>query len=72
MFHSSRAEALESLDLIEGVDADVLLPGHGPSTGGRSERPPRWLASTRRPATAGEQALHAGPENLVVNAAVRG
>ncbi|MFI6874534.1 MBL fold metallo-hydrolase [Streptomyces sp. NPDC050400] len=30
MFHTSRAEALESLDLIEGVDADVLLPGHGP------------------------------------------
>ncbi|WP_121714509.1 MBL fold metallo-hydrolase [Streptomyces sp. E5N91] len=30
MFHSDRDRALDSLSLLEGVDADVLLPGHGP------------------------------------------
>ncbi|KUO07480.1 MBL fold metallo-hydrolase [Streptomyces sp. DSM 15324] len=30
MFHHERARAVTSLDLIEGLDADVLLPGHGP------------------------------------------
>lgn len=28
-FNHSRSEALEALDLLEGVDADVILPGHG-------------------------------------------
>lgn len=30
MFHHERARALASLDILEGLDADVLLPGHGP------------------------------------------
>ncbi|MEU0969160.1 MBL fold metallo-hydrolase [Streptomyces sp. NPDC005917] len=30
MFHHERARAVASLDLIEELDADVLLPGHGP------------------------------------------
>ncbi|MBX9397310.1 MBL fold metallo-hydrolase [Streptomyces sp. TRM72054] len=30
MFHHERARALASLELIEGLPADVLLPGHGP------------------------------------------
>ena len=30
MFHHEQARALASLDVIEGLDADVLLPGHGP------------------------------------------
>lgn len=30
MFHHEHARALASLDIIEGLDADVLLPGHGP------------------------------------------
>ncbi|MFB9467156.1 MBL fold metallo-hydrolase [Streptomyces cinereospinus] len=30
MFHHERARALASLDLIEGLSAEVLLPGHGP------------------------------------------
>ncbi|WP_460061189.1 MBL fold metallo-hydrolase [Streptomyces sp. YKOK-I1] len=30
MFHHERARALASLDLIQSLDADVLLPGHGP------------------------------------------
>jgi glyoxylase-like metal-dependent hydrolase (beta-lactamase superfamily II) len=29
MFHHDRARALASLDILEGLDADVLLPGHG-------------------------------------------
>ncbi|MEU6540381.1 MBL fold metallo-hydrolase [Streptomyces sp. NPDC047000] len=29
MFHHEQARALASLDIIEGLDADVLLPGHG-------------------------------------------
>jgi glyoxylase-like metal-dependent hydrolase (beta-lactamase superfamily II) len=29
MFHSDRSRTLDSLSVIEGVDADVLLPGHG-------------------------------------------
>ncbi|MFF8594061.1 MBL fold metallo-hydrolase [Streptomyces sp. NPDC015220] len=30
MFHHQRARALASLDVLEELDADVLLPGHGP------------------------------------------
>ncbi|MFI1046177.1 MBL fold metallo-hydrolase [Streptomyces griseoruber] len=30
MFHHERARAVASLDLIERLDAEVLLPGHGP------------------------------------------
>ncbi|CAM5285238.1 MBL fold metallo-hydrolase [Streptomyces aurantiogriseus] len=30
MFHHERARAVASLDTIEELDADVLLPGHGP------------------------------------------
>ncbi|MFJ8199267.1 MBL fold metallo-hydrolase [Streptomyces sp. NPDC096152] len=30
MFHHERARALSSLDILEGLDGDVLLPGHGP------------------------------------------
>ncbi|MFJ3334668.1 MBL fold metallo-hydrolase [Streptomyces sp. NPDC086766] len=30
MFHHERARALASLDMLEGLDGDVLLPGHGP------------------------------------------
>lgn len=30
MFHHERARAVASLDLIAELDADVLLPGHGP------------------------------------------
>lgn len=30
MFHHERAQALASLDILEGLDAEVLLPGHGP------------------------------------------
>ncbi|MEV7080914.1 MBL fold metallo-hydrolase [Streptomyces sp. NPDC093516] len=30
MFHTDRARALGSLDLLEGLDADTILPGHGP------------------------------------------
>ena len=30
MFHRERARAVASLDLLEGLAADVLLPGHGP------------------------------------------
>jgi glyoxylase-like metal-dependent hydrolase (beta-lactamase superfamily II) len=30
MFHHDRARALASLDVIAELDADVLLPGHGP------------------------------------------
>ncbi|WTA87415.1 MBL fold metallo-hydrolase [Streptomyces antimycoticus] len=30
MFHTDRARALDSLVLIESLDADLVLPGHGP------------------------------------------
>ncbi|NUP23054.1 MAG: MBL fold metallo-hydrolase [Streptomyces sp.] len=30
MFHRERAQALASLDVLEGLKGDVLLPGHGP------------------------------------------
>ncbi|GAA3369904.1 hypothetical protein GCM10017744_091530 [Streptomyces antimycoticus] len=30
MFHTDRARALDSLALIENLDADLVLPGHGP------------------------------------------
>ena len=30
MFHHERARAVASLDLLEKLQADVLLPGHGP------------------------------------------
>lgn len=30
MFHHERARAVASLDVIEALDADALLPGHGP------------------------------------------
>jgi len=30
MFHTDRARALDSLALIEDIDAGVILPGHGP------------------------------------------
>ncbi|MFI2436050.1 MBL fold metallo-hydrolase [Streptomyces sp. NPDC018693] len=30
MFHHERERALASLDLFEGLDGEVLLPGHGP------------------------------------------
>ncbi|MFD0021642.1 MBL fold metallo-hydrolase [Streptomyces sp. NPDC058382] len=30
MFHSDRARALGTLSVVEEVDADVVLPGHGP------------------------------------------
>lgn len=30
MFHRERARAVASLDLLEKLPADVLLPGHGP------------------------------------------
>ncbi|MFB7597765.1 MBL fold metallo-hydrolase [Streptomyces sp. NPDC056160] len=30
MFHHERARALASLETLEGLEADVLLPGHGP------------------------------------------
>ncbi|MER5432531.1 MBL fold metallo-hydrolase [Streptomyces sp. NPDC002588] len=30
MFHHERSRAVASLELIEALDADVLLPGHGP------------------------------------------
>ncbi|MFE6894419.1 MBL fold metallo-hydrolase [Streptomyces sp. NPDC057694] len=31
MFHTDRSEALRSLDTLKGIDADVILPGHGPA-----------------------------------------
>jgi glyoxylase-like metal-dependent hydrolase (beta-lactamase superfamily II) len=31
MFHTHRGTALESLSVLEGVDADIILPGHGPA-----------------------------------------
>ncbi|HZF93189.1 MBL fold metallo-hydrolase [Streptomyces sp.] len=31
MFHHERARAVASLDVLAGLDADVLLPGHGPA-----------------------------------------
>ncbi|MFF5159498.1 MBL fold metallo-hydrolase [Streptomyces sp. NPDC000348] len=30
MFHHSRATAVASLDVLAGLDGDLLLPGHGP------------------------------------------
>ncbi|WP_331737594.1 MBL fold metallo-hydrolase [Streptomyces sp. NBC_00019] len=30
MFHTDRARALESLTVLEGLDAGLVLPGHGP------------------------------------------
>ncbi|XUL93285.1 MBL fold metallo-hydrolase [Streptomyces galilaeus] len=30
MFHHERDRAVASLDILEGLDADTLLPGHGP------------------------------------------
>jgi len=30
MFHTDRARALDSLAVIEGLDAGIVLPGHGP------------------------------------------
>ncbi|MFF9125379.1 MBL fold metallo-hydrolase [Streptomyces sp. NPDC014889] len=30
MFHHQRAQALDSLDTLEHLDGDLLLPGHGP------------------------------------------
>ncbi|WP_399946321.1 MBL fold metallo-hydrolase [Streptomyces sp. BBFR25] len=31
MFHTNRAQALDALDVLENVDADVIAPGHGPA-----------------------------------------
>lgn len=31
MFDTNRSAALRSLDVLEGIDADVILPGHGPA-----------------------------------------
>ncbi|MFE0318116.1 MBL fold metallo-hydrolase, partial [Streptomyces albogriseolus] len=30
MFHRERAAAVRSLDVLAGLDGDLLLPGHGP------------------------------------------
>jgi glyoxylase-like metal-dependent hydrolase (beta-lactamase superfamily II) len=30
MFHHERDRAVASLDVLEALDADTLLPGHGP------------------------------------------
>ncbi len=30
MFHHDRSRTVASLDVLAGLDADVLLPGHGP------------------------------------------
>ncbi|MEU3519869.1 MBL fold metallo-hydrolase [Streptomyces sp. NPDC006654] len=30
MFHTDRARALDSLAAFDGIDADLILPGHGP------------------------------------------
>ncbi|MGW1161149.1 hypothetical protein ACWD48_23630 [Streptomyces sp. NPDC002519] len=30
MFHTDRARALDSPTVLEDLDADLLLPGHGP------------------------------------------
>jgi glyoxylase-like metal-dependent hydrolase (beta-lactamase superfamily II) len=30
MFHHERARAVTSLEILEGLDGDVLVPGHGP------------------------------------------
>ncbi len=44
MFNTDRSHALHSLSLIEGVDADLLLPGHGPVHHGSAKE----AASTAR------------------------
>ncbi|MEU6290959.1 MBL fold metallo-hydrolase [Streptomyces sp. NPDC046988] len=41
MFHGDRAGALNSLSVIECLDADVLLPGHGPVHHGPAEKAAR-------------------------------
>jgi hypothetical protein len=62
MFHTDREQALAALSLLEPVDADVILPGHGPRhrEGGPSHTPAsgprgspwpvrRTAAGSRRP-----------------------
>ncbi|MGV9914669.1 MBL fold metallo-hydrolase [Streptomyces tendae] len=49
MFHTDRARAQASLSAFEGVDADVLLPGHGPVHHGSA----REAASAARERAAG-------------------
>ncbi|WP_030186622.1 MBL fold metallo-hydrolase [Streptomyces violaceorubidus] len=41
MFHGDRPGALDSLSVIECLDADVLLPGHGPVHHGPAEKAAR-------------------------------
>lgn len=50
MFHHDMATAWLSLDRIAAVDAEVLLPGHGPSWNGRpadAAAHARWSAASR-------------------------
>ncbi|GGM25031.1 MBL fold metallo-hydrolase [Streptomyces fumigatiscleroticus] len=49
MFHTDRGRALGSLDALGGVDAGILLPGHGPVHLGSAEE----AASTARERAAG-------------------
>ncbi|MDF3301267.1 MBL fold metallo-hydrolase [Streptomyces tropicalis] len=56
MFQHERSRALASLDLIEGLDGDVLLPGHGPVHRGSVKQAARRardiaLADGRSPGT---------------------
>ncbi|MET8564535.1 MBL fold metallo-hydrolase [Streptomyces flaveolus] len=37
MFHHDRGRALESLERLEDLDADLVLPGHGPSYRGTAK-----------------------------------
>ncbi|MCX5355830.1 MBL fold metallo-hydrolase [Streptomyces mirabilis] len=38
MFDTDRSAALCSLDILEGIDADVILPGHGPAHRGSAKQ----------------------------------
>jgi glyoxylase-like metal-dependent hydrolase (beta-lactamase superfamily II) len=46
-FNEDRARAIESLSIVETVDADVMLPGHGPPSQGLPMSDAVEMARTR-------------------------
>lgn len=51
MYHQDAAAALSALDKLDGVDARIVLPGHGPALRGPLSAALAALGSSRQPGT---------------------